>query len=123
MKIGVSGFPTEQAGDPGAIAREAEHLGFESVWVADHVVIPVRYTTLYPCSADGTVPEFFAHLADPFVALAAASAPISKRPSPPCRPARISKATSPPSTTGFSLRFIQSSPWLSLSSASLSYLP
>jgi probable F420-dependent oxidoreductase len=74
MKIGVSVFPTEQAGDPGAIAREAENLGFESLWVADHVVIPVSYTTIYPRSADGSVPEFFAHLADPFVALAAAAA-------------------------------------------------
>jgi probable F420-dependent oxidoreductase len=74
MKIGVSVFPTEQAGDPGAIAREAENLGFESFWVADHVVIPVSYTTIYPRSADGSVPEFFAHLADPFVALAAAAA-------------------------------------------------
>lgn len=74
MKIGVSVFPTEQAGDPGAIAREAENLGFESLWVADHVVIPVNYTTIYPRSADGTVPEFFAHLADPFVVLAAAAA-------------------------------------------------
>jgi len=73
MKIGVSVFPTEQAGNPGAIAQEAENLGFESLWVADHVVIPVNYTTVYPRSADGSVPEFFAHLADPFVALAAAA--------------------------------------------------
>lgn len=74
MNIGVSVFPTEQAGDPGAIAREAENLGFESLWVADHVVIPVKYTTVYPRSADGSVPDFFAHLADPFVALALAAA-------------------------------------------------
>lgn len=73
MKIGVSVFLTEKSGNPGEIAREAENLGFESFWVAEHLVIPVSYTTYYPRSADGKVPEFYAHLADPFVALAAAA--------------------------------------------------
>ncbi len=73
MKIGVSVFLTENTGEPGAIAREAEKLGFESFWVAEHLVIPAHYTTYYPRSADGKVPEFYAHLADPFVALAMAA--------------------------------------------------
>ena len=73
MKIGVSVFLTEKSGEPGEIAREAENLGFESFWVAEHLVIPVSYTTYYPRSADGKVPEFYAHLVDPFVALAAAA--------------------------------------------------
>jgi probable F420-dependent oxidoreductase len=73
MKIGVSVFLTEKSGNPGQIAREAENLGFESFWVAEHLVIPVSYTTYYPRSADGKVPEFYAHLVDPFVALAAAA--------------------------------------------------
>ncbi len=73
MKIGVSVFLTEQSGEPGAIAQTAERLGFESLWVAEHLVIPAAYTTSYPRSPDGKVPEFYAHLADPFVALAAAA--------------------------------------------------
>lgn len=73
MKIGVSVFLTEQSGEPGAIAQTAEQLGFESLWVAEHLVIPAAYTTYYPRSPDGKVPEFYAHLADPFVALAAAA--------------------------------------------------
>ncbi len=73
MKIGVSVFLTEQSGEPGAIARTAEDIGFESFWVAEHLVIPATYTTYYPRSPDGKVPEFYAHLADPFVALAAAA--------------------------------------------------
>jgi probable F420-dependent oxidoreductase len=73
MKIGVSVFLTEKSGNPGEIAREAENLGFESFWVAEHLVIPTSYTTYYPRSADGKVPEFYAHLVDPFVALAAAA--------------------------------------------------
>jgi probable F420-dependent oxidoreductase len=73
MKIGVLAFLTEQSGNPGAIAREAENLGFESFWVAEHMVMPTSYSVHYPRSADGKVPEFYAHLIDPFVALAIAS--------------------------------------------------
>ena len=36
MQIGVLAFLTEQSGEPGAIAQEAERLGFESFWVAEH---------------------------------------------------------------------------------------
>ena len=73
MHIGVSAFLTEHSGEPGTIARTAENLGFESFWVAEHLVIPASYTTYYPRSPDGKVPDFYAHLADPFVALAAAA--------------------------------------------------
>jgi probable F420-dependent oxidoreductase len=73
MKIGVLAFLTEQSGNPGAIAAEAERLGFDSFWVAEHMVMPTRYSVHYPRSADGKVPEFYAHLIDPFVALAIAA--------------------------------------------------
>jgi probable F420-dependent oxidoreductase len=73
VKIGVLAFLTEQSGNPGAIAREAENLGFESFWVAEHMVMPTSYSVHYPRSADGKVPEFYAHLIDPFVALSIAS--------------------------------------------------
>ncbi len=73
MHIGVLAFLTERSGDPGAAARTAEDLGFESFWVAEHLVIPSHYTTYYPRSPDGKVPEFYAHLVDPFVALSAAA--------------------------------------------------
>lgn len=33
MQIGVLAFLTEQSGEPGAIAHEAENLGFGSFWV------------------------------------------------------------------------------------------
>ncbi|MGA2412350.1 MAG: LLM class F420-dependent oxidoreductase, partial [Candidatus Binataceae bacterium] len=66
MKIGVLAFLTEQSGNPGAIAREAENLGFESFWAAEHLVLPVTYATYYPRSRDGKVPAFYADLIDPF---------------------------------------------------------
>lgn len=78
MKIGTLAFLTEQSGDPGAIAREAENLGFESFFVAEHLCLPTSYSTYYPRSKDGKVPEFYARLIDPFVALAIAAHTTSK---------------------------------------------
>jgi probable F420-dependent oxidoreductase len=78
MKIGIAAFLTEKSGNPGAIAAAAERAGFESFWVAEHLVIPATYTTHYPRSPDGKVPESYAHLADPFVALAIAAQATSR---------------------------------------------
>jgi len=36
MKIGISVPLTAASGDPGAIAHEAENLGFESIWSVEH---------------------------------------------------------------------------------------
>ena len=78
MKIGALVFLTEQSGNPGAIAREAEQLGFESFFVAEHMVVPSTYATHYPRSRDGKVPEYYARLIDPFVALAIAADATSR---------------------------------------------
>ena len=78
MKIGVEVFLTERSGDPGAIAREAEQLGFESFFVAEHLVMPSVYTTWYPRGRDGKVPDFYADLIDPFVALSMAASATSR---------------------------------------------
>lgn len=39
------------------LAQRAEDLGFDSVWVSDHIVVPRRIESFYPYSADG-VPTF-----------------------------------------------------------------
>lgn len=39
-----------------AVARKAEELGFHSLWVSDHVVIPRGMTTPYPGRPDGRFP-------------------------------------------------------------------
>lgn len=36
-----------------ALAQAAEELGFDSIWVSDHVVIPARIESPYPYSPDG----------------------------------------------------------------------
>jgi probable F420-dependent oxidoreductase len=78
MKIGVLAFLTDKSGNPGSVAREAENLGFESFFVAEHLVVPTTYTTHYPRSRDGKVPDFYGHLIDPFVALSIAAAATTR---------------------------------------------
>jgi probable F420-dependent oxidoreductase len=52
-------------------AKLAEDRGFDSVWVSDHVVMPVELTSPYPFRADGKPPfDPRAPFQDPFVALA-----------------------------------------------------
>jgi probable F420-dependent oxidoreductase len=55
MKIGIPLFmirPTQMA----EVAQRAEALGFESVWIPEHLVFPVRLETPYPYSRDGRAP-------------------------------------------------------------------
>lgn len=74
MKIGVFVFATEYSVDPTVLAKKAEELGFESFWVPEHPVIPIKYTSRYPGSEDGIIPDAYGRILDPFVALARASA-------------------------------------------------
>src|SRR5213594_5060232 len=55
MKVGIALFrlrPERMA----AVARHAERLGFESVWVPEHLVLPTRIASRYPYSPDGVPP-------------------------------------------------------------------
>jgi len=55
VKVGVALFrlrPERAA----AVARHAEGLGFESVWVPEHLVLPTRITSRYPYAPDGIPP-------------------------------------------------------------------
>jgi probable F420-dependent oxidoreductase len=78
MNVGVSVPLPAYWVDPGAMARKAEELGFESFWCAEHPVMPVKTTSRFPGSADGVIPEAYAHFVDPFVALARASGMTSR---------------------------------------------
>ena len=75
MKIGIFVFATEYSADPATLARKAEDLGFESFWVPEHPVLPVRTTSPFPApSDDGRIPDSYNRIVDPFVALSRASA-------------------------------------------------
>jgi probable F420-dependent oxidoreductase len=78
MNVGVSIPLPAYLVDPGLMAKKAEELGFESFWCAEHPFMPVTTTSRFPGSADGVIPETYAHFVDPFVALARASGTTSR---------------------------------------------
>jgi len=73
MNVGVSVPLPAYNVDVAFMARTAETLGFESLWCAEHPIMPVRTTSRFPGSPDGVIPESYAHFVDPFIALARAS--------------------------------------------------
>ena len=74
MDIGISTFLTDYSVDVAVVARRAEELGFASLWVPEHSILPVNSGTPWPGSADGKIPKVYADIVDPFVALGRASA-------------------------------------------------
>ncbi|MGH7781997.1 MAG: LLM class F420-dependent oxidoreductase [Candidatus Binataceae bacterium] len=54
-----------------AVARKAEELGYESLWIPEHIILPLEYKSPYPYSTSGRMPappETPLH--DPMLALA-----------------------------------------------------
>ena len=74
MEIGVFFTAGDGAADIADVARAAEGLGFGSLWVGEHVVMPVEYERVYPASESGEAPEFAKLIASPIVSLARAAA-------------------------------------------------
>ena len=75
MSVGTSVPLPAYTIDPAFMARKAEEVGFESIWYAEHPVLPVSSTSQFP--SGGPIPETYAHFADPFIALARASSVTS----------------------------------------------
>src|SRR5882672_10201530 len=62
-----------------AIARKAEELNFESLWIPEHIVLPVEYKSPYPYSSSGRMPAPpESPLHDPMLALAYVAAITTK---------------------------------------------
>jgi probable F420-dependent oxidoreductase len=68
---GIMMFPTDYAIDPGALAKEVEDRGFDSLWFPEHSHIPTSRESPYP--GGGDLPRMYLHTYDPFVALTAAA--------------------------------------------------
>ena len=73
MRIGITVPLPAWWVDVAPIASKAEELGFESLWCAEHPIVPVHSESRFPGSEDGVIPESYSHFVDPFVALARAS--------------------------------------------------
>lgn len=77
MRFGVFIFPTDKSMEFVPLAQAAEARGFESIWAPEHVHIPINRETPYPLSEDGSLPEMYTRIHDPFVVLSAAAAATS----------------------------------------------
>ena len=73
MNIGVSMAILSQSIDIAVLAEKAESLGFESLWLPEHPIMPVNPASKYAGTADGSIPPAMGEMADPYVALARAS--------------------------------------------------
>lgn len=74
MDIGLNMSISTNSIDVADIAAKAEALGFESIWLPEHPVMPVNSASRYPGSPDGSIPDYMADMADPYIGLARASA-------------------------------------------------
>ena len=72
MDVGVSGIQMEH-GDITVLAQKMEELGFDSMWVPEHTVIPIHHNSKYRGTADGSLPESMSHQANPLISLAHAA--------------------------------------------------
>jgi probable F420-dependent oxidoreductase len=78
MKFGTFLFQTQPT-SLAMVARKAEELGFESLWIPEHIILPIKYQSPYPYSSSGRMPappETPLH--DPMLALAYVAGVTSK---------------------------------------------
>lgn len=71
MHIGILVPATAHTSNMTEIAQRVEELGFESLWIPEHPVIPVGFKTQVP--GGGALPEHYNRWADPFIALTVAA--------------------------------------------------
>jgi probable F420-dependent oxidoreductase len=76
MHIGICIFATDYAIRIDELAREAEHRGFESLFVPEHTHIPASRRTPFPGGIE--LPKEYSHTHDPFVSLMLAAAVTKK---------------------------------------------
>jgi probable F420-dependent oxidoreductase len=76
MQIGFLYIATAQSGDLPTLARRAETIGFDSLWIPEHPIIPRGKITPYPFGGD--LPEHYGRWTDPFIALTVAAAVTTK---------------------------------------------
>ncbi len=69
MQVGIMPFATSKTMPIVELGVEAERLGFESLFLPEHPVIPAEFETPFP--GGGDLPDEYRRMLDPFVGLAA----------------------------------------------------
>lgn len=65
-------FP-QSSGNITDVALLAEDLGFESIWLPEHPIMPVHTNSKYGGTPDGSIPDYMSDLPDPYIMLGMAS--------------------------------------------------
>ncbi len=71
LRVGVTAMLTDRTLSPASLAREAEELGFGSLFLPEHTHMPVERTTEHPIA--DRLPDPYRRTLDPFVALGMAA--------------------------------------------------
>src|SRR5262245_30718809 len=71
MNIGLILVVTTKTGDIAALAKRAEAIGFDSLWIPEYPVISCGPLTLFPFAP--SLPEHYGRWVDPFIALTVAA--------------------------------------------------
>ena len=105
MRVGYALPQVGTAAGPEAIstiAKEAEAMGFDDLWVLDRLLVPVAPEVPYPVG-DGTIPSQYQTALDPMATLnyvAAQTSRIRLGPAPPRRSAPREKPPRPGMSRG-----------------------
>jgi probable F420-dependent oxidoreductase len=81
MRIGVTLPSMGHLAQPNNLveaAKEAERLGYDTLWVADRLLYPLQPRTKYPVTPDGSLPDFYKRVLDPIEALTFVAAHTSR---------------------------------------------
>ena len=61
-----------------SLAKRAEEIGYDSLWVTDRLLYPVQPQSPYVGTPDGSLPEVYKNVFDPILALTFAAAHTSR---------------------------------------------
>src|SRR4051794_17952113 len=81
MRLGFTVPQFGQYAGPDAVlaaARQAEELGYDSLWVLERLLYPVNPQTPYPATADGSLPLMYRRSLDPLAILTYLAAATSQ---------------------------------------------
>ena len=81
MRIGVTLPSMGHLSQPNNLveaAKEAERLGYDTLWVADRLLYPIKPRTKYQVTPDGSLPDFYKRVLDPIEALTFVAAHTSR---------------------------------------------